>query len=98
VTGPTGVHLGRFGVIALAAFAIGVLVPVAFVIVGNGPIWPYLPVLIGSWVIVMLIVRGFVRYKIYVSTFRNQRETTRQGIGRLEARIDEAQRKSGDKN
>ena len=98
MTGRTGVHLGRFGVIALAAFAIGVLVPVAFVIVGNGPIWPYLPVLIGSWVIVMLIVRAVVQYKIHMSTFRKQRDSVRQEISRLESRIDEVQPKSGDKN
>src|SRR5207244_13138059 len=53
---------------------------------------------LGSWVIVMLIVRGVIQYKIVMSTFRKQRELARQEIGRLEARIDEVQRKPGDKN
>src|SRR2546426_1488603 len=98
VTGPTGVHLGRFGVVVLAAFAIGLLVIVVSVMEGNGPIWPYAPILAGSWVIVMLIIRAVVRYKIYTSALRKQREIVRQEISRLEARIDDVQRKSGDKN
>jgi len=98
VTGSTGVHLGRLGVVVLAAFAVGLPVPVIIAMERNGPIWPFVPILIGSWVIVMLLVRAVVRYRIYMSTFRNQREIARQEIGRLEARIDEVQRKSGDKN
>jgi len=98
VTGRTGIHLGRFGVIALAAFAIGLPVIVVILMERNAPIWPYVPVVLGSWVIVMLIVRGVIQYKIVMSTFRKQRELARQEIGRLEARIDEAQPKSGDKN
>ena len=98
MTGPTGVHLGRFGVVVLAAFAIGLLVIVVSVMEGNGPIWPYAPILAGSWVIVMLIIRAVVRYKIYTSALRKQREIVRQEISRLEARIDDVQRKSGDKN
>ncbi len=97
VTAPTEVHRSRFGVIVLAAFAIGL--PVIVVIaIGNGPIWPIVPILVGSWVIVMLIVRAVVGYKIYTSTFRKQRDIAGQEISRLEARIDEVQRKSGDKN
>jgi len=46
----------------------------------------------------MLIIREVVRYKIYTSAFRKQREIARQEISRLEARIDDVQRKSGDKN
>ena len=98
MTGRTGIHLGRFGVIALAAFAIGLPVIVVILMERNAPIWPYVPVVLGSWVIVMLIVRGFIQYKIDMSTFRKQRGLARQEIGRLEARVDEAQRKSGDKN
>ena len=98
MTGRTGIHLGRFGVIVMVAFAIGLAVLVALVIEGSGPIWPYLPILIGGWVIVMLIVRAVVQYTISMSTFRKQREIARQEIGQLEARIDEVQRKSGDKN
>ena len=98
MTGRTGIHLGRFGVIALAAFAIGLPVIVVILMERNAPIWPYVPVVLGSWVIVMLIVRGVIQYKIVMSTFRKQRELARQEIGRLEARIDEVQRKSGDKN
>jgi len=86
------------GVIVLAAFAVGLPVLVVIAMERNGPIWPFVPILIGSWVIVMLLVRAVVRYRIYVSAFRNQREIARQEIGRLEARIDEVQRKSGDKN
>jgi len=82
----------------LAAFAIGLLMVVVFVMERKAPIWPYVPVVLGSWVIVMLIVRGVIQYKIVMSTFRKQRELARQEIGRLEARIDEVQRKSGDKN
>ena len=97
MTAPTEVHRSRFGVIVLAAFAIGL--PVIVVIaIGNGPIWPIVPILVGSWVIVMLIVRAVVRYKIYTSTFRKQRDIAQREISRLEARIDEVQRKSGDKN
>ena len=98
MTGRTGIHLGRFGVIALAAFAIGLPVIVVILMERNAPIWPYVPVVLGSWVIVMLIVRGVIQYRIVMSTFRKQRELARQEIGRLEARIDEVQRKSGDKN
>ena len=98
MTGRTGIHLGRFGVIGLAAFAIGLPVIVVILMERNAPIWPYVPVVLGSWVIVMLIVRGVIQYKIVMSTFRKQRELARQEIGRLEARIDEVQRKSGDKN
>ena len=96
MTGSTGVHVGRFGVIVLAAFATGLLMVVVFVMERKAPIWPYVPVVLGSWVIVMLIVRGVIQYKIVMSTFRKQRELARQEIGRLEARIDEVQRKSGD--
>jgi len=100
VTGRTGIHLGRFGVIALAAFAIGlpVLVLIALVMGGNGPIWPYVPILAGSWVIVVLILRAAVRPKILFSERARVREIARQEISRLESRIDEVQQKSGDKN
>ena len=86
------------GVVMLAAFAVGLPVLVVIAMERNGPILPFVPILIGSWVIVMLLVRAVVGYRIYVSRFRSQREIARQEIGRLEARIDEVQRKSGDKN
>ena len=98
MTGSTGVHLGRFGVIVLAALAVGLPVIVVIVMGRNGPIWPYVAILVGGWVIVGFIVRAVVQYKIYMSTFRKQRDIARQEINRLEARIDEVQRKSGDKN
>ena len=98
MTGPTGVHLGRFGVVVLAAFAIGLPVIVVSIMEGNGPIWPYVPILSGSWVIVVLILRAAVRSKILFSERAHVREIARQEISRLESRIDEVQRKSGDKN
>ena len=98
MTGPTGVHLGRFGVLVLAAFAIGLPTIVVIYVAKWSLVWPYVPILVGSWVIVMLIIRAVVRYKIYTSAFRKQREIARQEISRLEARIDDVQRKSGDKN
>ncbi len=73
MTGRTGIHLGRFGVIAPAALAIGLPVIVVILMERNAPIWPYVPVVLGSWVIVMLIVRGVIPYKIVMSTFRKQR-------------------------
>ena len=98
MTAPIGVHLGRSGVIVFAAFAIGLPVFVVIIMVGNGRIWPFVPILIGSWVIVVLLVRAVARSKIYMSTFRKQREIARQEVSRLKARIDDVQRKSGDKN
>ena len=98
--GSTGVQFERFGVIVLAAFTIGlpVLVLIALVMGGNGPIWPYVPILSGSWVIVVLILRAAARSKILFSEGVHVRDIARQEISRLEARIDEVQRKSGDKN
>ena len=60
--GSTGVHFDRFGVIVLVACTIGlpVLVLIALAMGGNGPIWPYVPILFGSWVIVVLILRAAV--------------------------------------
>ena len=100
MTGSTGVHLERLGVIVLAAFTIGlpILALIAVVMGGKGPIWPYVPILSGSWVIVVLILRAAVRSKILFSKRAHVREIARQEISRLEARIDEVQRKSGDKN
>src|SRR3989449_7788333 len=76
MTGSTRFHLERFGVIVLAAFAIGlpVLVLIALVMGGNGPIWPYVPILSGSWVIVVLILRAAVRSKILFSERAHVRE------------------------
>src|SRR2546427_649076 len=69
VIGSTGVHFDRFGVIVLAAFTIGlpVLVLIALAMGGNGPNWPYVPILSGSCVIVVLILRAAVRSKILFS-------------------------------
>jgi len=100
VISSTGVHFERFGVIVLVACTIGlpVLVLIALVMGGNGPIWPYVPILAGSWVIVVLILRAAVRPKILFSERARVREIARQEISRLESRIDEVQQKSGDKN
>ena len=98
--GSTGVHFDRFGVIVLAAFTIGlpVLVLIALAMGGNGPNWPYVPILFGSWVIVVLILRAAVRSKILFSEGAHVRDIARQEISGLEARIDDVQRKSRDKN
>src|SRR5207249_1149668 len=72
-----------------------VLVLNALVMEGNAPIWPYEPILSGSWVIVVLILRAAVRSKILFSERAHVREIARQEISRLESRIDEVQRKSG---
>jgi hypothetical protein len=82
----------------LAAFAIGLPVIVVIAMEANAAIWPNAPILIGSWVVFMLVVRSVGQHKIYMSTLRKQREIARREIGRLEARIEEAQGKSGDKN
>ena len=100
MTGSTRFHLERFGVIVLAAFTIGlpVLVLIALAMGGNGPNWPYVPILFGSWVIVVLILRAAVRSKILFSEGAHVRDIARQEISGLEARIDDVQPKSGDKN
>jgi len=62
-------------------------------------LWPILPIPIGGWVVVMLVIRTVITYRIIsLAGFRKQREIARQEIGRLEARIDEAQRTPRDKN
>lgn len=76
--------------IALAAFGIGLPIVVVVVSTWSGTFWPFAPILIGTWVIVMLMVRSVIKYKIYLRRFRKQREIARQEIERLEARIDEA--------
>jgi len=96
LTGPTRIRLGRIWLIVLAAFAIGLPVIVVIVMERNGPIWPSVPILLGSWVVVLLIIRSVILYKTYVWGFRKQRETARQNIGRLEARIEEAEQRSRD--
>ena len=98
MTGRTGIHLGRFGVIALAAFAIGLPVIVVILMERNAPIWPYVPVVLGSWVIVVLILRAAVRSKILFSERAHVRDIARQEISGLEARIDDVQQKDRDKN
>ena len=89
---------GRFTLAILAAIAIGIPVIVVVASVWSGTLWPFVPILIGGWVLAMLVIRSFVVYKIYLGASRKQRENARQEIGRLEARIDEAQRKARDKN
>ena len=76
MTAPIGVHLGRSGVIVFATFAIGLPVFVVIIMVGNGRIWPFVPILIGGWVIVVLLVRAVARNKIYMSTFRNSEKSS----------------------
>jgi len=88
---------GRFTLAILAAIAIGIPV-IVVASVWSGTLWPFVPILIGGWVLAMLVIRSFVVYKIYLGASRKQRENARQEIGRLEARIDEAQRKARDKN
>src|SRR5207244_11524557 len=70
-TGRTGIHLGRFGVIAPAAFAIGLPVIVVILMERNAPIWPYVPVVLGSWVIVVPIVRVVIQHKTVMSNSDN---------------------------
>jgi len=82
--------------LAIAGFAIGLPVIVVIAIQRGGNLWPYVPIVLGGWVIAMLFVRAVVVYKINMSAYRKQREIARQDIGRLEARIDDAQRKSGE--
>ena len=84
---------GRFTLVILAAIAIGIPV---IVVAASG--WPFVPILLGGWVLAMLVIRSVVVYKIYLGASRKQMESARQEIGRLEARIDEAQRKPRDKN
>ena len=88
---------GRFTLAILAAIAIGIPV-IVVASVWSGTLWPFVPILIGGWVLAMLVIRTFVVYEIYLGASRKQRENARQEIGRLEARMDEAQRKARDKN
>jgi len=100
VISSTGVHFERFGVIVLVACTIGlpVLVLIALAMGGNGPIWPYVPILLGSWVIVVLILRAAARSKILFSEGAHVRDIARQEISGLEAQIDDVQQKARDKN
>ncbi len=67
--------------------------------VWSGIFWPFVPILLGGWVLALLVIRSFVVYKIYPGASpRKQGQSAREEIGRLEARMDEAQRKAGDKN
>lgn len=86
---------GRFTLAVLAAIAFGIPGIIAVIaILWSGTLWPFVPILIGGWVLAMLVIRSVVVYKIYPGAARKQREVAREEIGRLEARIDEVQRKS----
>jgi len=98
LTGAKPNRPGRVTFAVVAAIAIGVPVIVVVASVWNGTLWPSVPILIGSWILAMLIFRSFVVYQINLGPFRKQRETARQEIARLEARIDEVEPKSRDKN
>jgi len=89
---------GRFTLAILAAIAIGIPVIVVVASVASETLWPFVPILIGGWVLAMLVIRSVVLHQIYLGASRKQRENARQEIDRLEARIDEAQRTPRDKN
>ena len=63
----------------------------------NPAFWPLVPILLGGWVVVMLVVRVVGLYFFSIRTDRKAREVERQDVRQLEARIDEAQRKSRNK-
>jgi peptidoglycan/LPS O-acetylase OafA/YrhL len=99
VTGPKAKRPARSRLAILAAFALGIPVIVVIANVWSRTLWPILPILIGGWVVAMLVIRSVLTYRIIsLAGLRKQREIARQEIGRLEARIDEAQRKPRDKN
>ncbi len=90
---------GRFSLAVLAAIAMGIPGMIAVVAsVWSGILWPFVPILFGSWFIAVLAMRSVAVYKINLGASRKQRQIARQEIDRLEARIDEAQRKPRDKN
>ena len=66
--------------------------------VWSGTLWPLVPILFGGWVLALLVIRSFVVYKIYLGVSRYNGKTLGKKLGRLEARIDEAQRATRDKN
>ena len=89
----------RFAFAILAAVALGI--PGMIVVVASGwseTLWPFVPILFGGWVLALLVIRAFVVYRICLGASRKQRETLGKKLGRLEARIDEAQRATRDKN
>jgi len=89
----------RFVFAVLASIALGMPGRIVFVAsVWSGIFWPFVPILFGSWFLAPLVIRSVFLYRIDLGARRKQRETAREEIGRLEARMDEAQRKAGDKN
>ena len=66
--------------------------------VWTGIFWPFVPILFGSWFLALLVIRSVFLYKIDLGARQKQREYARPEIGRLEARIDEAQRTPRDNN
>ena len=66
--------------------------------VWSGIFWPFVPILLGGWVLALLVIRSFVVYKIYLGVSRYNWKPLGKKVGRLEARIDEAPGAARDKN
>jgi len=66
--------------------------------VWSGIFWPFVPILLGGWVLALLVIRSFVVYRIYLGASRSDGKTVGKKVGRLEARIDDAQGAARDKN
>ncbi len=88
----------RFVFAVLAAIALGIPGIIVGASVWSGTLWPFVPILFGGWVLALLVIRSFVVYKIYPGASRYNGKPLAQKIGRLEARINEAQRTPRDKN
>ena len=87
----------RFAVILVAVVSVAFWswILVSFLSGSPPPLWPFTPILVAVW---FLALRAFVRYRMYRWLGRRTRVRERHDTERLEAWIDEAQGKSGDKN
>ena len=63
MTGPKAKRPARSRLAILAVFALGIpLIVIANV--WSRALWPILPILIGGWVVVMLVIRTVITYRI----------------------------------